>query len=104
MMQDLEICCKRFPFVGKTILNNLEDQSLARITETNGGINNFLENERFYWIRILKKYSGNFKGFEESWNHVIENAPIAILQQLALAVQEYKVSSNVFLRPLNNFF
>ena len=46
MMQDLEICCKRFPFVGKTILNNLEDRSLARITETGRGINKFLENGR----------------------------------------------------------
>ena len=103
-MENLVICCRRFPFVGKKILNNLENQSLARSKEINRGMKNFIENERFYWIRILMKYKRNFEEFEESWNHVIENAPISILQQLALAVQEYKVSSNVFLRPLNNFF
>ena len=64
-MEDLVICCRRFPFAGKLILNNLENQSLARSKETNRGINKFLENERFYWIRILKKYSKNFKGFGE---------------------------------------
>ena len=89
MMRDFEICCKRFPIVGQVVLNNLKDQCLVRSKETNRGINNFLENERFYWIRILKKYSGNFTGFEESWNHVIKNAPIAIIQQLALAVQDF---------------
>ena len=103
-MENLVICCRRFPSVGKTILNNLENQSLARSKEIDRRIKKFLENERFYWIRILMKYKRNFEGFEESWNNVIENAPIAILQQLALAVQEFKVSSNVFLGPLNNFF
>ena len=88
-MEDLVICCKRFPFVGQIFLNNLENQSLARCKETNRGMNRFLENQRFYWIRILKKNIGNFKGFEESWNHVIKNAPITIIQQLAHAVQEY---------------
>ena len=100
----MEIICKRFPHVGKLVLNRLDDQSLARSKEIDRRMKNFLENERFYWIRILMKYKRNFEGFEESWNNVIENAPIAILQQLALAVQEFKVSSNVFLGPLNNFF
>ena len=100
----MDVISKRFPLVNKMLLKNLDNQSLARSKEINGRLNKFLENERFYWIRILMKYKRNFEEFEESWNHVIENAPIAILQQLALAVQEYKVSSNVFLRPLNNFF
>ena len=103
-MEDFIICCKRFPFVSKIILNNLENQSLARSKEINRRLNKFLENERFYWIRILMKYKRNFEGFEKSWNHVIENAPIAILKQLALAVQEYKVSSNLSSHPLNKLF
>ena len=98
-MENLVICCRRFPFVGKKILNNLENQSLARSKEINRRLNKFLENERFYWIRILMKYKRNFEEFEESWNHVIENAPIAILKQLALAVQEQKVRSNAFSHP-----
>ena len=85
----MENCCKRFPDVGKIILNNLNDQSLARSKIANGGIANFLENERFYFVRIIRKYNKQFEGFEESWNEVINKTPTDVLKTLAFVVEEF---------------
>ena len=68
---------------------NLDDQSLTRSKEASRGIAESLEDERFYWIRIIKKYTGNFEGFEESWKEVIHRTPLDIVKQLALAVEEF---------------
>ena len=62
---------KRFPLVNQRIFQNLDGQSLIRIKEASRDISGFIENERFFWIRLIKKYSKKFEGFEESWNEVI---------------------------------
>ena len=82
----LDVICKRFPLVEKRILNNLDDQSLTRSKEANREIAEFLDNGKFFWIRIIKKYAGNFEGFEESWKEIIHRTPLDIVKQLALAV------------------
>ena len=85
----MEIFFKRFPLASKMILNNLDDQSLTRSKQANRGIANLLENERFFWIRILKKCNENFKGFEESWKQAINKTPVDAVKQLAIVVQEF---------------
>ena len=85
----MEIFYKRFPAVGKLILEHLDDQSLVRSKEAYREIANFLRNERFYWIRSLNDSKGNFEGFEESWNEVINKTPIDILKQLAVAIHKF---------------
>ena len=46
----------RFPTLAVKILNNLDDQSLLKYKEFDRDNCEFLSKERFYWIRILKKY------------------------------------------------
>ena len=83
----LNVICKRFPVVSKRVLNNLDDQTLTRSKEVNRDIAKSLEDERFYWIRTIKKHVENFKGHEESWKEVIYKTPINIIKELAIAVQ-----------------
>ena len=40
-------------------------------------------------IRIVKKYSGNFQEFYESWLKVIKKSPVEIVKELALAVYQF---------------
>ena len=83
----MDMLCKRFPLVKQKVLNNLDDQSLTKSREASRDIAESLEDERFYWIRIIKKYVGNFKRHEESWKEVIYKTPINIIKELAIAVQ-----------------
>ena len=85
----MENIIKRIPNLGVLILNNLDDQSLAKSKRTSREVAKFLDNERFYWIRILGKYKKNFEGFEESWKDVINKTPTNVIKQLAVAVQKF---------------
>ena len=72
----MENCIQRFPFVGEMILNNLDDQSLVRSKEISRKVSEFIKNERFYWIRIIKTYNVDSR-------QVIKKAPIKDLKKLA---------------------
>ena len=95
----MEVIFRRFPLASGKILKNLDDQSLTRSKIASRGITNLLENEKIFWIRIIKKYKGNFKGFEESWQQVINKISIDLVKQLARAVQEYFKLYNCELAP-----
>ena len=79
----MDLLCKRFPLVNRMVLINLDDQSLTRSKEANREIAKFLDNEKFYWIRIIKKYMGNLEEFEESWKEVVNKAPLGIIRPVS---------------------
>ena len=85
-MEDLDW---RFSLISKIILNNVDDISLANFKKASRENSNFLENERFYWIRIIKKYSANFEEFKESWKKVISKTQVDFLKNLAIDVQTF---------------
>ena len=71
------------------ILNNVDDRSLINFKETSRDNDEMLKNERICWIRIMKKYNGNFQEFHESWLNVINKSPVEIVKELALAVYQF---------------
>ena len=60
-MEDLSM---RVPLMIRFILKNLDDKTLVNFKESSREINYVLDQERFYWIRILNKYKGSFKEFQ----------------------------------------
>ena len=85
----MENLCIRFPVASEMVLKNLDDPSLKRGKLAGRGMAEFLENEKFYWIRIIKKYIAYFEGHEESWREVVNKTPLDIIKQLAIAVQQF---------------
>ena len=79
----------RFPSLIPMILDNVDDESLVNFKESNRGMNDFIKKERFYWIRILKKYKDNFVEFSKSWKMVIERNPVVIVREIAVVVEEF---------------
>ena len=79
--------CKKNPVV----LKKIENQNLIESKEIkNEGSEKLIESDRHQWIRIIKKYTKNFGGFEESWNEVTRSEnPVEILKQLAIAVEQF---------------
>ena len=85
----MENLCHRFPHVAKIILNNLDDQSLIQIMDANKEVDDFLSNDRIYWIRVLANYNTNFKQFRDSWRRNIHRVPVVKIKDLAIATQDF---------------
>ena len=84
----MDVIFKRFPAVRRMVLKNLDNQSIVRSVKANRGFAEILVKERLYWIRIIKKYVGNFKGVKESWKEVLHRTPVEVIKELALTVEK----------------
>jgi len=71
------------------VFNELDDQSLTQVKMSNRKICQHLEEERFYWIRVLKSFKGRVVEFNESWKNVVNKAPVEIIQQFAIACHNF---------------
>ena len=85
----IEELCKRFPLLSKMVFEDLDDECLARVQESSKEINSHLQNQRFYWIRILKKHNRYFEEFADPWKKVIEKTPVEIVKELAMTVKDH---------------
>ena len=79
----------RFSLISQKILNHVDDNSLANFRKASRENSHFLDNERFYWIRHIKKYSANFEEFQESWKRVMKKSPVDFLKNLAIDVHTF---------------
>ena len=96
--------CQRFPHLSKSILNKCDNQSLIKSKEASREIFGFLENERFYWIRIIQRKYWNFEGFEESWKEAIHQTPFDVIKDLANELEKLFSLQNLcpgWIRPIH---
>ena len=89
VVSSMEDLGRRFPLISQIILNNVDDKSLTKFRKASRENSNFLENERFYWIRRIKRYFSNFEEFQESWKKVIKKTPVDFLKDLAIDVHSF---------------
>ena len=81
--------CQRFPLIVQKIMNHVDNETLINFNEA--GRNNvaFLEKERFYWIRIIKRYNCLTGDLQEVWKKVIRKTPVEIVKELAVEVHRF---------------
>ena len=99
-MEDLS---NRFPSLIPMILENVDNQSLVNFKETSRELRDFVDSERFYWIKIIEKYKGSFEEFSKCWKKVIERTPSQIVKRIALAVEIF-FSTNQSNRQLQTIY
>ena len=90
----MEGLCKRFPLLSKMVFEELNDESLVKFKESSKEINNHLQNERFYWIRVINKHSEHFQEFAKSWKKVIGKTPVEIVKEITTTVEDFYNFSN----------
>ena len=78
---------KRFPHIGESILNKLDNQSLINCKEASQELSEFLEKESFFWIRILTNYSKYYDTFLDFWKMAVNRTSIEIVRHLAVATK-----------------
>ena len=94
----MDVIQKRFPTLAVNILNILDDQSLLKYKESNRENCEFLGQERFYWIRILKKYNEYFETSKESWKMSISKIKAGFVKKLAMATMNFFKTASVDFR------
>ena len=85
----MDVFSRRFPLAIKNVLKNLDDESLSRTKEASRQINGFINNERFYWVRMMNKYNRNFQDFKKTWEKVISKTPVDTIKQLVNVVHKF---------------
>ena len=89
----MEVLCVRFPLVFKKLLFHLSDQHLIMLKEASRQVSNHIDNERYYYIRIIQKLFDQHNGWAGklpgSWKKVIEKTPIKIIRQLAMVTTNF---------------
>ena len=89
MLKNMEDLCLRFPGVCDMVLSHLDNHSLMRCKISSREMCHYLDNERFIFKRIIKKYVSGQIGFSQCWKKVINRASTDILKQLATAVIKF---------------
>ena len=84
----MEIVLKRFPNLGKKIINLLDDQSLVQSRKVSRRLKNFVDQEKTIWIRIIKKRVDNFETLPD-WQKSVSKIPTAMVRELADAVHQF---------------
>ena len=83
--------CLKFPLLGKKILNLVEDETLVNFKEASRTNNFFLENERFYWIRIINRYNCLIGELREIWREVVIQTSTELIKELAVSVFQFPI-------------
>ena len=84
----------RFPKLGQNIFNHIDDQSLVASRKVNKVWNTFLDNNRFFWIRVIKSYRRNQVGYEKEWKAILEKIPLETSREMAVATQKFYKLNN----------
>ena len=85
----MENLCKRFPHLAEGIFDQVDDKSLNKCKEVSGEVLECLDNGKFFWIRIIKKYQRRLNDFPKLWKPVIDKTPVEKVKQIAIAVSRF---------------
>ena len=79
----------RFPHLASNIFDQLDNQSLVNCKEVSRKLDNFFGNEKFFWLRIIHEYRGNFVEFKATWNKTLKKSPAILMKELSLATHNF---------------
>ena len=85
----MEEICQRFPLIAQKILNYVDNETLINFNKAGRNNAAFMEKERFYWIRIIKRYNCLIGELQEVWKKVVKKTPVEIIKELAVAVHQF---------------
>ena len=85
----MEEVCQRFPLIAKKILNHIDNETFINFKKVSRNNADFLKKERFYWIRIIRRYNCLFGELHEVWKKVVSKTPVGIIKELAVTVCQF---------------
>ena len=84
----MEIIFQRFPSLGKSVLNLLDDKSLVQSRKVSRRWKNFIDQDKTIWIRKIKKQVGNFEKVPD-WQKSVSKIPTTTVIEFFNAVCQF---------------
>ena len=85
----IDTVLSRFPSVAQDIFKELDNKSVIKCRKVSVPWQNFIDNQKFIWIRRLRKYSRSMEEFSEQWKLMIINTPTERVKELSIVVGEF---------------
>ena len=79
----------RFPDVTQDIFKELNDETLTTCRNMSRLWCDYLDNQKFYWVRMIQRYRNNMKNAYHQWKKVLKNTPVAIVQEISVSTQQF---------------
>ena len=84
----LNIIMLRFPILIQDIFEELDDRSLTNCKIASKSWCEFIDDNKFPFIRKIREYRRNMEEFKIHWNKVVIRTPFEIVKELAIAVHQ----------------
>ena len=97
----MENLCERFPHLAWRIFDQLDDFFLMKLQMLNNVVREFLDKERSYWIRNLRKNHELLKDYPKLWRPVLEKSPCETVKKIVLALNDFFYSPHLYTDKLN---
>ena len=85
----LEIMIARFPHVVTNIFKELDDETLTTCIEVSRLWCDHLEDQQFFWVRRIQRYSENMKYAHPQWKKVFKNTPVEYVKELSVSTEQF---------------
>ena len=85
----IDAILSRFPAIADDIFKELNSKSMVKCRKVSVQWQNFIDNQKFIWIRKMKKYSENMEQFYEQWKLVIRNTPTDHVKEISKLVEQF---------------
>ena len=76
----------RFPHLAQDVFEELDNKSLANCRNLSRSCCDFIDNEKFYWVRKIQNCVRMTK-FQQQWNKVLENIPTQDAKEIFVIIE-----------------
>ena len=84
----------RFPTIAVAIFKEVDNRSLGNCRISSKIWGNFIDEQKFPWVRRIGMHRDNLIGFSEDWRKVLVKTPYEPIKSLAFAVEKFFSSRN----------
>ena len=84
-----DVMIARFPHVATDIFKELDDKTLTNCRRVNRLWYDHLDDQKFYFIRMIQRYRKNMKNSYQQWKKVFKNTPVEYVKELSISIKQY---------------
>ena len=85
----IDTMLSRFPAVAEDIFKELNNKSLTKCRKVSVQWQNFIDNQKFIWLRKILKYNGSMTEFSDHWKRMITSTSTDHVKELSTVMETF---------------